>query len=288
MAWVTPAQADLSSGIAQFHMRARWTGSEFTVSKYIGETEMNLETILKEVQASLDAYRKAKVEALDKQSYMEAVKQQSTANRFQSEIALTDARQRLQDHREQMEVKKKARIKAKVERITAGAPVKPVVFEFDTKERQLTIEVEEAEAVFAKILEVYTNDCDELAKAEAKVVSATQAISTAYMEGVATKALFYDSLMRELHAELSKMVPLEIDLRPGEFQRRPDAVKKALGLVVTDPFHTPANKLPGFHAPRVVFAHRTPAVNTVAQDELPTYVGGNNPPRNVDGIPTKI
>jgi hypothetical protein len=90
-------------------------------------------------------------------------------------------------------------------------------------------------------------------------VLAETAIYQAYLEGIATRMMEHDSIMRGLHAELSTMMPSEIH-RPRNMTKPSELVEKALALVVIDQLHVPVNQLRGGAAAVVPWTERKRAL----------------------------
>jgi hypothetical protein len=255
---------------------------------------MNVTKILEEVQASLEPFKKAKADAQDRQAHAETLKQQSLANLVKALAEAADFRRRLDDLKAGREFARTERARTRAEQIASGQKVEPHILNFDIDHGNRRLQenaetaAQEAVAVGVQLQAIYDKRCKELAKIESEVMEADAAISTAYIEGIATRMMGFQSLIADLHAELSKAAPDEITSRPGTIQHLPAVVKKALALVVKDPMHIPANKLPGFSGTKTLFTHKTPQVVTGFVEKDPMYVGGDHKPRNKDLIPTKI
>jgi hypothetical protein len=241
---------------------------------------MTVKTILEEVQASLDPYRKAKVDAQDRQAHVETLQVQSAANVVEGEKDAVLAHQLLADHQAAMKAKKAARAQARADRIVSGRPSEPQTISFDMEARRLTDDAEEADAALARLREIYARRCDELQKAESEVREAETNITQAYLEGVATRMIEQDGILRGLHAELSAMVPSEIH-RPRNMARPSPLVEKALGLVIIDWLNTPVNQLRGAAVVPAVWAqgqvHGFQAAPTVPNGDILRVAGGPKP-----------
>ncbi|HEY2781984.1 MAG TPA: hypothetical protein VGI90_14470 [Steroidobacteraceae bacterium] len=205
---------------------------------------MNIQNILDEVQLSLAPFRQAKMDAEARQAKVEELKQRSLANVFKGSAVATDARQRLEDHEATMKAKKAARIKQRAKQIATGNPIQSEVLEFDTEGKRLLDEAEESDAVLAELRKLDDWNSNQLQQAEAAVAQAETGIYQAYLEGIATKMIEHDSIMRSLHKELSEMMPTEVH-RPRTMAKPSPLVEKALALVVIDQIHVPVNLLRG-------------------------------------------
>lgn len=200
--------------------------------------------ILADVQASLEPHRKAQADARDRQAHVETLKLQSAANVVEGEKDAAQAHQLLADHQAAMKAKKAARAQARADRITSGRSIEPQTIEFDVEGRRIQENSEEADAALAQLRQIDGLRSEELQQAEAAVAAAETAIYQAYLEGISTRMIEHDSIMRGLHEELSAMVPSEIH-RPRNVARPSPLVEKALGLVVIDQLHVPVNILRG-------------------------------------------
>jgi hypothetical protein len=204
-----------------------------------------LKQILEEVQARLEPHRNAKASAQDLAAHALVLKQQSAANVVEGEKDADQAHQLRADHNRLMEAKKAERVKARADRIASGRTTEaPPPVTDDAEGRRLNENAEEADAALARLREIDSIHGIELQKAEAAVVAAASAIYQAYLEGIAGHMIEHDSIMRGLHAELSAMVPSEIN-RPRTMRRPSPLVEKALALVVVDQLHVPSNQLRG-------------------------------------------
>ena len=215
--------------------------------------------ILEDVQASLEPYRKAHVDARDRQAHVETLKVQSAANVAEGETDAANAHQLLTDHQAAMKAKKAARAQQRADRITSGRPIDPQTIDFDMEGRRLQENAEEADAALAQLREIYGKRCDELAKAEADVMATEAAIYQAYLEGIANRMIEHDAILRGLHAELAEMMPSEIH-RPRHMAQPSTLVEKALALVVIDQIHVPVNLLRGGAASVVPWNERRKAL----------------------------
>jgi hypothetical protein len=220
---------------------------------------MNVKKILDEVQASLEPRRKAKLDAQDRQAHVETLQAQSAVNVVRGERDAAQAHQLLANHQAAMKTQKAVRAWARADRIASGRSIEPQSIPFDMEARRLMDDVEEADAALARLREIYARRCDELQKAEAAVREAETGIVQAYLEGIATRMIEQDSILRELHAELSEMVPSEIH-RPRNMAKPTPLVEKALGLVVIDELNVPVNKLRGGPAAVIPWQERRKAL----------------------------
>jgi hypothetical protein len=217
---------------------------------------MNVKKILEDIQASLEPHRKAKAVAQESLAQALALKEQSAANVIKGEDDADRARLLLDDHEQAMKTKKAARAQARAERIASGRTTEtPVTATDDLEGRRLREDAEEADAALAQLQEIDALRGVELKKVEAAVIAAETAIYQAYLEGIATQIVEHDSIMRGLHAELSAMVPSEIN-RPRNMARPSPLVEKALTLVVIDELQVPVSQLRGGTAHTTAWAER--------------------------------
>jgi hypothetical protein len=241
---------------------------------------MQVKKILEEVQASLEPHRKAQVDARDRQAYAETLQAQSAANVMEGEKDAARAHQLLADHQAAMKAQKAERAQARADRIASGRSIELQTIPFDMEARRLMDDAEEADAALARLKEVYARRCDELQKAESAVRDAETAITQAYVEGIATRMIEHDSIIRGLHVELSEMVPSEIH-RPRNMAKPSPLVEKAMGLVTIDYINTPVNQLRGAAVVPTVFTNPSPLVHflpTEPQDgDVMRVVGGPKP-----------
>jgi hypothetical protein len=225
------------------------------------ESQMNeVKTILEQVQATLEPHRKAK--AVDQDLVVQALdlKQQSAANVVEGEKDAANAHQLLAGHMTLMQSKKAARAQARADRIASGGKTETQsTITDDIEGRRLTENAEDADAALARLREIDGLRGVELQKAEAAVIGAETNIYLAYLEGIAAKMLEHDSIMRGLHAELSAMVPSEIN-RPRNVAKPSPLVEKALGLVVIDELHVPVSQLRGGTTHTTAWAERKRAL----------------------------
>jgi hypothetical protein len=208
-----------------------------------GEIEM-VKQIPEEVQASLEPHRKAKIGAQELLAQALALKQQSAENVLKGERDADQARLLLDDHEQAMKSKKALRAQARANRIASGRSMEPQTMDFDVEGRRLREDAEEADAAYVNLKEIDALRSIELQKAEAAVTAAETGIYQAYLEGIAAQMIEHNSVMRGLHAELSSMVPSEIN-RPRTMPRPSPLAEKALALVVIDELHVPVSQLQG-------------------------------------------
>jgi hypothetical protein len=231
-------------------------GADSTTEKL----QMNeVKRILADVQASLEPHRKAQADARDRQANVETLKLQSAASVVEGEKDAAQAHQLLADHQAAMKSKKAARAQARADRIVAGRAIEPQTIDFDVEGRRLQENAEEAGAALAQLRQIDGLRSDALQKAEAAVTAAEAAIYQAYLEGIAIRMMAQDSIMRGLHAELSAMMPAEIN-RPVNMPGPSSLVEKALALVVIDQIHVPVNQLRGEAAAVVPWTERKRAL----------------------------
>jgi hypothetical protein len=237
--------------------------------------------ILDEIEASLEPHRNAKAVAQELLAQALALKEQSAANVATGEKDADRARLLLDDHDQAMKSKKAARAQARADRIASGGKAEPLTpIADDVEGRQLRADAEEADAAYINLKEIDALRGVELQKADARVAAAETAITQAYVEGIATRMIEQDSILRGLHAELSEMVPSEIH-RPRNMARPSPLVEKALALVPVDWINTPINQLRGAAVVPAVFTKPASAVHFLPSEpqdgDMMRVVGGLKP-----------
>lgn len=260
----------------------------------VGGKDDQAHAILGEVQSTLEPYRKAKADAIKLAAQALDRKERSAANVVRAKTDAVKAQEKLNDLDAMVQARKAEKVKARVDQLASGAKAEPVVLNFDIDRAQRELHkraedaVEEANSVLAQFLEIDVQCGYDLLTAEANVSAADLAIDQAYLDGIAARMLDQNAVIRRLHAELFARVPSEFDRRPGT-PKPSQLVERALALVegVGD-FTIPTNQMRGFDVVPAKWApHPGPRVQTLSDDKYPMTVPGS-PPRNADGIPTKI
>jgi hypothetical protein len=195
--------------------------------------------ILQAVDANLEPLRQAKVQAEERLTNAKTKKAEAQINLQRGMEDAAHAHQLLADHDLSIKAQKAARAEARAKREVLA----PLLLD-DVERRHLVDNVEEADAAL-EILKVHDSKAAyDLMIAEGDVTGAIDNIYKAHVEGIANEMLSRDAVIRALHAELSSVVPSEIN-RPRTMAPPSPVVQTALGLIKRDDLHTPVNKLHG-------------------------------------------
>lgn len=260
----------------------------------VGGKDDQAHAILEEIQKTLEPLRKAKADAVTLGAKAVRQKELSAGNVLKAKADAAKAHAKLEELNSKVQARKAEKVKARVEQLASGVKVKPTVLNFDIDRagrelhKRAEDAVEEAEAVLAQLMEIDMQRGNELLATEFNVSAAEEAIDQAHLNGIATRMLDQYAVIQRLHSHLAARVPSEIHRRPGT--PKPSAlIETALALVDgAGGFNIPANDLRGYDVVPAKWApHPGPQVKTLSDDKYPMSVSGT-PPRNVDGIPTKI